>query len=136
MKKIVFTKQENGKYRFSVDGDANATAFLIKNTINHSVKEKGLSFAKKALEKLLIKYDSNVDYTIEEESAMVKLNDYSFSVFRTGLEVEVKTHLADRIEAVITLIDGNVFQGLGTNQRLARQNAALEACRFYRINIE
>ena len=135
MKTVTFKKLPNGKYSFEVAGDNNATAFLLKNTINHSVKEAGLAFARPALEALLKKYDPDVDYTITEESAMAKLNEFCTSLFRNGggLQTEIISHSPDKIEAILMLPDWKVFRGMGTNQRLARQEAATMACTFYKI---
>ena len=134
MKNLVFTEQPNGKFTFSVEGDANATAYLLKNTIAHSIQESGIKFARPALEKLLEKYDANIDYTVVEESAMTKFNNFCTSKFRNGgLSSKILTHSANCIEAVLTLPDGSVFSGTGSNQRLARHESAKKACEFYGI---
>ena len=135
MKKVVFKKMPNGKYSFFVEGDENATNFLLKNTVNHSVKESSIPFAKTALEKLLTEYNPSVSYDASiEESAMAKLNMFCTSVLRKGaLSVEIKVHSADKVEAVVTTPDGLMFSGIGRNKRLAKQDAAKKACIFYEI---
>lgn len=134
MKPIIFTKLHNGKYSFSVDGDQNATDFLLKNTVNHSIKESGIPYARAALEKLLIKYNPNENYSTVEESSMTKLNIFCTRVLRKGtLSVKITTLSPDKIEAVVTTPDGICFSGYGRNKRLAKQDAAKKACVFYEI---
>lgn len=137
MSKLTFYKTEDGKYSFLVEGDPNATSYLLKNTIKHKIKESGLFYAKKALEELLKKYNPNINYMEEDDNIVVNLNEYIQGRYGTSPMYSSPTKINRdnfSVELYIETSDMSISEvGVGRNQRLARQDAANKAAK--RLNM-
>lgn len=140
MNNLTFYKTEDGKYSFIVEGDPNATAYLLQNTIKHRIKESGLFYAKRALEDLLQKYDPNTNYLELEggDNIVVTLNEYVQRRYGTSPLYSSPTKFNQenfRVELYVETSEMAITEfGLGRNQRLARQDAAKKAAKKININ--
>lgn len=137
MSKIVFKKLENGKYSFFVEGNPHATAFLLKNTIKHQIKESGLFYAKKALEDLLQKYDPTTVNTEEDDNIVIKLNEYVQMRYGTSPSYSKPVRFNQdnfRVELNVETSEMAITEfGFGRNQRLARKDAAKKVAKRFNI---
>lgn len=128
---INFIPTDNGKYRFEVEGDANATAYLLKNTRRKVIAKEGISYAEPALTRLLESYNPNINYRVKEENLCTTLLHKCMDEFRepfTSEVIEVSGGgLNPTVKVKITLPGGASYIGIGRNKNIARQNAALFA---------
>lgn len=130
--KVKFIEISEGRFRFEVEGDANATAFILKNSKNKAVKKQGLRFAEPALYKMLESYNPEVDYTFPpEENPCTVLLHKCMAHFQEAYTSTVIAATGGAINPEITvriiLPSGTTFEGKGRNQNLARQEAASKA---------
>lgn len=137
MNNLTFYKTEDGKYSFIVEGDPNATAYLLKNTIKHRIKESALFYAKRALFELLQKYDPNTNYMEEEDNIIVKLNEYVQSRYGTSPSYSKPVRFNQdyfRVELYVETSEMAITEfGFGRNQRLARRDAAKKVAKRFNL---
>jgi len=130
--KVKFIETSEGRFRFEVEGNANATAFILKNSKNKVVKQQGLRFAEPALYKMLESYNPEVDYTCppEENPCTVLLHkcmDRFQEPYTSTIIAASGGAINPDITVRIVLPSGTTFEGKGRNKNLARQEAASKA---------
>jgi hypothetical protein len=137
---IIFFKENSSDTKFSwkIKNDPELTKLLLQNSKNKKVKDSAIFFAEKGIFEKIANRD-NLKSIYEQTSnnnSVVELGLLCQKIFRKNIKTDVvKITGLDHARTVyvkIILPDGKVFESSASNQKKARQKAALEALEAFK----
>ncbi len=127
---LVFYKKEGDeKYSFYIKDNSELTELLLSNVSTKRIRENKIKYAVKGIfekinNELLVKLN-----TIE--NPIVELAEKAQKMYGSNIEAKIVGKCGDNccpiIEVEIELPNGNTYRAKGTNQKIAKRNAAEKA---------
>ena len=126
---VFYQKDGDAKFSFLIENNEELTEKLLATVSKKRVAGKSIFFAKEAIFNLI--NNNQLKEENEMGNPIVELSEICQKRFGDNIEVRVVSKEgADHcpiIKVEIQLPNGDVFEGSGSNKKIAKQNAAIEA---------
>lgn len=138
---LFYKKEGDEKYSFLIEGEPEATKILLANCKTKRVPEKNIHYAVKGIfEKLEMsgKIENNIEHNCNPDcNPVVLLSEKCQKYFGSNIETRIISKTGPDHHPIIwveiELPDGSTFKASGSNQKIAKQKAALAALATLKI---